>query len=65
MNSLSNCKFNFLQGWQFDFWGSKIEPADFDDLQKYISGCNISGAVDAFVYLGAPDIVIMVLQILS
>ena len=58
VDCLSNCTYHFLQEWEFVFWGTKIELCDFDDMQKYISGIKMSDAVDAYVYHGAPDIIV-------
>ena len=41
VHSLTKCDFEYLQGWELAFWGAKIDPSDFDDLQKSISECQM------------------------
>ena len=56
VESLNNCSYNFLRGWEFEFYGTKTDPNDFDELQQYITGISMHNAVNGYVYHGIPDI---------
>ena len=57
VHSLTKCDFEYLQGWELAFCGAKIDPSDFDDLQKSISNIRMSDATKSYLFHGAPDIV--------
>lgn len=58
VQSLNNCNYSYLQGWECDFYGTKTDHGDFDRMQKVISGTSFSNPTDAYAYHGAPDILL-------
>lgn len=56
---LKSCPYEYLQGWQCEFYGKKTDSTDFDKLQQRLSGISmLNGGSSGYAFHGAPDILI-------
>lgn len=58
VNALTRSHFEYLNGWEIKFWGTKVEQGDFDNLQKPISDFGMLDATTSYLFHGAPDIIV-------